>query len=159
MSGVKTKLQAFLISVPDGDELSDSTPIPFIPGQIPPALTGWLRCRVGRRTSLTRLRTSNYSANTVRVRWSQRWCCSFESWLMLSRLDPKLPTVLRHYDSSKLRQTIEQSIWCAIPEYLTILWSGQSRRRAIREDVESVKNSHTILVGKIEYLEDTGANG
>ena len=58
MSRVKTKLQAFLTSVPDGDELSVSTPIPFNPGQIPPALTGWLECRVSRRTSLTWRRTS-----------------------------------------------------------------------------------------------------
>lgn len=100
-----------------------------------------------------------YSANMVRVRWSQRWCCRFESWSMLSRLDRKLPTFLRHYDPSKLWQTTEQSIWSAISEYLTILWSGQSRQRTICEHVEGVINSHKILVGKMESLEDTGANG
>jgi len=148
MWGVKTKLQAFLTSEPDGDELSDSTPIPLYP-RTNTSGNHWL-ARVPSEPQNQSDVASNfcYSENTVRARWSQRWCCRFESWSMLSRLDRKLPTFLRHYDPSKLRQTTQQSIWSAISEYLTILWSGQSRPRAICEHVEGVINSHKILVGK-----------
>lgn len=77
MSRVKIKLPTMLTSVPDGDELSDSTSIPFITGKRYPAPTGQeAMCTTNRRwtwrrTCITRQMQSACDGLTTVMLWTR----------------------------------------------------------------------------------------